>query len=551
MSTQFSASWCLFHAFCKYCAWRGTFTSITLGSLWLLFNGLTGNKSTVCLLLELWPPGTNPELLVECRSLFGQCRRVNFALPRWSSFSPASLTHVSKELFQMLMFLEHINQLSYVVLSPYILQFHCWVRKRTSQFRSFGKWVLNAVLPWFWHHFRKTFRIRHLALGLDLKTNPPMSMLTTNRHQNWWGSARNDKKYEDGRFEDNCLPFLGQPWFSTQKNISGLRRVYQARTASVSSRNCTVTKRLRSWTFSLAVRTTVTFLDLHKYPIYLSSFLVRRHVEGCQCKMSSEKNKWCVVNAAQQKSRTTSVARERKIFSQHLHQCSWIDDKFSLFWRFWCRHQHCIDFNRRRLSFRILKNLKIFSPNPMLLYGRIVLGAESPHVVCPRILARNDYAREVHTLGWSLALDPFFFEFQFGVISFRLFTWASRRSQFCSNNCSWRSCWSNRSCSSPARAWTNSLRWSSIIPLNSWILLLSESAWESCLWISALRTSIICSLSFKENPDSFVFHFATWSLFLARTKFVYGSLRPWAYDKRLSRRLTFFIRVRSLSSVRW
>ena len=34
-------------------------------------------------------------------------------------------------------------------------------------------------------------------------------------------------------------------------------------------------------------------------------------------------------------------------------------------------------------------------------------------------------------------------------ISLRLFSWTSRRSQFCSNNCSWRSCWSRRSRSSP------------------------------------------------------------------------------------------------------
>ena len=34
-------------------------------------------------------------------------------------------------------------------------------------------------------------------------------------------------------------------------------------------------------------------------------------------------------------------------------------------------------------------------------------------------------------------------------ISLRLFTWASRSSRFCSNNCSWRSCWSRRCCSSP------------------------------------------------------------------------------------------------------
>ena len=36
MSTQYAASWCLFHALCRYRAWRGTCKSISLGSLWLL-----------------------------------------------------------------------------------------------------------------------------------------------------------------------------------------------------------------------------------------------------------------------------------------------------------------------------------------------------------------------------------------------------------------------------------------------------------------------------------------------------------------------------------
>ena len=95
-------------------------------------------------------------------------------------------------------------------------------------------------------------------------------------------------------------------------------------------------------------------------------------------------------------------------------------------------------------------------------------------------------------------------------ISSRLFSWASRRSRFCSNNCSWISCWSRRCCSSPWWAWSISLRWDSIIQFNSWILLVSESAWHSCFWISALKSARICVLSFKENPDCFVFTFATW-----------------------------------------
>ena len=78
-------------------------------------------------------------------------------------------------------------------------------------------------------------------------------------------------------------------------------------------------------------------------------------------------------------------------------------------------------------------------------------------------------------------------------ISLRLFSWASRRSRFCSDNCSRRSCWSRRSCSSHARVWSISLRCDSIIPFNSWIHLLPESAWNSCLWISALKSARICS----------------------------------------------------------
>ena len=49
----------------------------------------------------------------------------------------------------------------------------------------------------------------------------------------------------------------------------------------------------------------------------------------------------------------------------------------------------------------------------MLLCGRILLGAKSPHVIFPRILARKDYAREVYTLGKFLAMDPSFPEFKF------------------------------------------------------------------------------------------------------------------------------------------
>ena len=52
---------------CKYCAWRGIFKSISSRSLWLLSLGSTSKKNTVCLLLELWPPSVNPELMIECK----------------------------------------------------------------------------------------------------------------------------------------------------------------------------------------------------------------------------------------------------------------------------------------------------------------------------------------------------------------------------------------------------------------------------------------------------------------------------------------------------
>ena len=58
-------------------------------------------------------------------------------------------------------------------------------------------------------------------------------------------------------------------------------------------------------------------------------------------------------------------------------------------------------------------------------------------------------------------------------------------------------------------------------------------------------------LSSKENPDSFVFHFATWFSFLVRTKFAYGSPRTSVCEKGLSWQQTFFMRVISLSPVRW
>ena len=67
MSTQCTASWCLFLAPCRYCARRGTFKSILSGSLCPFSLGSIGKKNTVCLLLEFWPTRIKPLLIIVWR----------------------------------------------------------------------------------------------------------------------------------------------------------------------------------------------------------------------------------------------------------------------------------------------------------------------------------------------------------------------------------------------------------------------------------------------------------------------------------------------------
>ena len=78
-------------------------------------------------------------------------------------------------------------------------------------------------------------------------------------------------------------------------------------------------------------------------------------------------------------------------------------------------------------------------------------------------------------------------------ISLRLFSWTSRRSQFCFNDCSWRSWWSCRRRFSAWARWSSSCC-DSIVSLNFCILLRSWSALNSCFLISAWQSSRICSL---------------------------------------------------------
>ena len=48
---------------------------------------------------------------------------------------------------------------------------------------------------------------------------------------------------------------------------------------------------------------------------------------------------------------------------------------------------------------RILDLVNVFRQVPRCFAGASFLGARSPHVIFPRILARKDHAHEAHTFG--------------------------------------------------------------------------------------------------------------------------------------------------------
>ena len=156
------------------------------------------------------------------------------------------------------------------------------VRKHTSQFRSFGKWVkircfLDATfvarseseswemlaLPYLqdflWAPLaiqeglaigrphldchpsfysccviRTTLvgLVRHFALGLDLlKANLAMSMLTTNCSRNWWITLEQQEVRSSLFCKQVSYPLWSIVVFDrlhTHKNVRGLRRVFQA-----------------------------------------------------------------------------------------------------------------------------------------------------------------------------------------------------------------------------------------------------------------------------------------------------------------------------------
>ena len=130
----------------------------------------------------------------------------------------------------------------------------------------------------------------------------------------------------------------------------------------------------------------------------------------------------------------------------------------------------------------------------------------------------------------------------------------SRGSRFCSGLSFWGGNWSLLGCSHPVKVWSISSRWESIIPSNSWILLLSESAWSSCCWIWDLASARICSWRlprriliclYSRSRLDFRFLRQIW------TWFVHSSPRTCVREKGLSWQQTFFKRVISLSQVRW
>ena len=87
-------------------------------------------------------------------------------------------------------------------------------------------------------------------------------------------------------------------------------------------------------------------------------------------------------------------------------------------------------------------------------------------------------------------------------ISLRLLLWASRNSEFCCNNCAWRSCWSRRWSSSAWAQWSSSC-WDSIVSLNFYtssviislefvFLNLRLTFGEDLLFLSVLKSSNLC-----------------------------------------------------------
>ena len=138
-------------------------------------------------------------------------------------------------------------------------------------------------------------------------------------------------------------------------------------------------------------------------------------------------------------------------------------------------------------------------------------------------------------------------------ISMRLFSWTSRRSKFCFNNCSWRSCWSCRRRSSP---WMSTINFF-FFRLDRFTQLLNTSSLVIGLELVFSNLSLtvsenLLSLSLQESPNLFIFRVVSLSFLGARDKwanngFPRSIMTDW---RRQTGRQAFFFRVIGSSSAR-
>ena len=172
------------------------------------------------------------------------------------------------------------------------------LRQCASQFRTFGKWVKNTVLSGC--HFCRPCRIW-------VEKSLHVQELLCLRNQS--GKCHN-------RFPDapslSLTSFLDASvsWCPIVTSLCCWAwRCTWDRTASVSSSNCTVTKRWRSWTYTCAW-----------------SFVCTSHWPYHRCGVPGS---------------------SKSFFTQHVHRRSRIDYEFSLFWLFRRRRWHYPDFGKR------------------------------------------------------------------------------------------------------------------------------------------------------------------------------------------------------------
>ena len=200
--------------------------------------------------------------------------------------------------------------------------------------------------------------VRHIALILNLKMNlkqvapipwllfqplcPAKAMLKTNCFQGW-RTTQERRATKLSVLQMTVFPSLVNRgfWLLTHSKEFpwSSQSLHGDRTASVSSSNCTVTNRLRSWTNTcasswvctrpFAVNTTVGVLDLF----------------------------------------TVSISSGGWLFSYRVHWRSWIDYEFALFWSCRSKCRHCLTFTRstERSFVRILELVNTFAKSHAVL----------------------------------------------------------------------------------------------------------------------------------------------------------------------------------------